>query len=44
MPIFRRNRIRMAQPSKDQLKGWWTLPGGALKLGKSPETAVCLGV
>ncbi len=38
--IFRRNRILMAQRGKDPLKGWWSLPGGALELGESLEDAV----
>ena len=33
--IFRRNRILMAQRGKEPLKGWWSLPGGALELGES---------
>ena len=39
--IFRRDRILMAQRGKDPLKGWWSLPGGALELGESLEAAVC---
>ena len=39
--IFRRGRILMAQRGKDPLKGWWSLPGGALELGESLESAVC---
>jgi 8-oxo-dGTP diphosphatase len=31
----------MAQRGKDPLKGWWSLPGGALELGESLESAVC---
>lgn len=38
--IFRRSRILMAQRGKDPLKGWWSLPGGALELGESLEYAV----
>lgn len=33
--IFRRDRILMAQRGKEPLKGWWSLPGGALELGES---------
>jgi ADP-ribose pyrophosphatase YjhB (NUDIX family) len=33
--IFRRDRILMAQRGKQPLKGWWSLPGGALELGES---------
>jgi 8-oxo-dGTP diphosphatase len=39
--IFRRDRILMAQRGKDPLKGWWSLPGGALELGEMLEAAVC---
>jgi len=39
--IFRRNRILMAQRGKEPLKGWWSLPGGALELGESLTDAVC---
>jgi ADP-ribose pyrophosphatase YjhB (NUDIX family) len=39
--IFRRDRILMAQRGKDPLKGWWSLPGGALELGESLQDAVC---
>jgi ADP-ribose pyrophosphatase YjhB (NUDIX family) len=39
--IFRRDRILMAQRGKDPLKGWWSLPGGALELGESLDAAVC---
>lgn len=39
--IFRRDRILMAQRGKEPLKGWWSLPGGALELGESLEAAVC---
>jgi 8-oxo-dGTP diphosphatase len=38
--IFRRDRILMAQRGKEPLKGWWSLPGGALELGVSLEDAV----
>ena len=33
--IFKRDRILMAQRGKEPLKGWWSLPGGALELGES---------
>lgn len=33
--IFRRDRILMAQRGKEPLKGWWSLPGGALEIGES---------
>ena len=31
----------MAQRGKEPLKGWWSLPGGALELGESLEDGVC---
>jgi 8-oxo-dGTP diphosphatase len=33
--ILRRDRILMAQRGKSPLKGWWSLPGGALEIGES---------
>ena len=38
--IFHRGRILMAQRGKEPLKGWWSLPGGALEVGESLEFAV----
>ena len=38
--ILRRDRILMAQRGKEPLKGWWSLPGGALELGESLRDAV----
>ena len=38
--IFQRGRILMAQRGKEPLKGWWSLPGGAVEAGESLETAV----
>src|SRR5215472_7552885 len=38
--IFERGRILMAQRGKEPLKGWWSLPGGALETGESLEAAV----
>ena len=35
--IFRRDRILMAQRGKEPLKGWWSLPGGALEIGEILE-------
>jgi 8-oxo-dGTP diphosphatase len=32
--IYKRDRILMAQRGKEPLKGWWSLPGGALELGE----------
>jgi 8-oxo-dGTP diphosphatase len=38
--IFERGRILMAQRGKEPLKGWWSLPGGALEIGELLEAAV----
>jgi ADP-ribose pyrophosphatase YjhB (NUDIX family) len=38
--IFNRGRILMAQRGKEPLKGWWSLPGGALEIGESLDAAV----
>jgi mutator protein MutT len=38
--IFDRGRILMAQRGKEPLKGWWSLPGGALETGESLDSAV----
>ncbi len=38
--ILRRDRILMAQRGKEPLKGWWSLPGGALEVGESLADAV----
>jgi len=38
--IFKRDRILMAQRGKEPLKGWWSLPGGALELGEGLQDAV----
>ena len=38
--IFQRGRILMAQRGKEPLKGWWSLPGGALEVGESLDFAV----
>ena len=32
--IFRRHSILMVQRGKEPLKGWWSLPGGALETGE----------
>lgn len=39
--IFEGGRILMAQRGKEPLKGWWSLPGGALELGEELKHAVC---
>jgi 8-oxo-dGTP diphosphatase len=33
--LLNRDRILMAQRGKEPLKGWWSLPGGALETGES---------
>jgi ADP-ribose pyrophosphatase YjhB (NUDIX family) len=38
--IFRDGRILMAQRGKEPLKGWWSLPGGALEIGERLADAV----
>ncbi|HXB71781.1 MAG TPA: NUDIX hydrolase [Candidatus Acidoferrales bacterium] len=38
--LLRRDRILMAQRGKEPLKGWWSLPGGALETGESLDEAV----
>jgi ADP-ribose pyrophosphatase YjhB (NUDIX family) len=39
--MFDRDRILMAQRGKEPLKGWWSLPGGALETGEHLKDAVC---
>lgn len=39
--ILRRDRILMAQRGNPPLKGWWSLPGGALETGESLKSAIC---
>ncbi len=39
--MLRRDRILMAQRGKEPLKGWWSLPGGALEIGESLRDGVC---
>jgi 8-oxo-dGTP diphosphatase len=38
--MFDGDRILMAQRGKEPLKGWWSLPGGALETGESLREAV----
>lgn len=38
--IYREDSVLMAQRGKEPLKGWWSLPGGALELGESLEEGV----
>lgn len=39
--LLRRDCILMAQRGKEPLKGWWSLPGGALEIGESLRDGVC---
>lgn len=39
--IFERDRVLMAQRGKEPLKGWWSIPGGALEAGESLMEGVC---
>ena len=39
--ILKRDRILMAQRGKEPLKGWWSLPGGALESGERLADGVC---
>ena len=38
--VFKRDRILMAQRGKEPLKGWWSLPGGALETGETLKDAI----
>lgn len=38
--ILRRDRILMAQRGKEPLKGWWSLPGGALETGETLKDGI----
>ena len=38
--VLRRDRVLMAERGKEPLKGWWSLPGGALETGETLEDAV----
>jgi len=38
--LLRSDRILMAQRGKEPLKGWWSLPGGAVEAGESLADAV----
>ncbi|MBS1857553.1 MAG: NUDIX hydrolase, partial [Acidobacteria bacterium] len=38
--IFQRGRILMAQRGKEPLKGWWSLPGGAVEAGETLDAAI----
>jgi ADP-ribose pyrophosphatase YjhB (NUDIX family) len=39
--IFRRDHILLVQRGNEPLKGWWSLPGGALETGETLQEAVC---
>ncbi len=38
--IFQRNRILLAERGKQPLKGYWSLPGGALETGETIESGL----
>jgi 8-oxo-dGTP diphosphatase len=38
--IFHQGRILMVQRGKEPLKGWWSLPGGAVETGETLDHAV----
>jgi 8-oxo-dGTP diphosphatase len=38
--IFRNNRILLVERGKEPLKGWWSLPGGALETGETLEEGI----
>jgi mutator protein MutT len=38
--IFRRNKILLVERGKEPLKGYWSLPGGALETGETLEQGV----
>lgn len=38
--IFDQGRILMARRGKEPLKGWWSLPGGALETGELLQDAI----
>jgi ADP-ribose pyrophosphatase YjhB (NUDIX family) len=39
--IFDGDRILMAERGKEPLRGWWSLPGGAVEAGELLKAAVC---
>lgn len=38
--IFDRDRVLLVQRGNEPLKGWWSLPGGAVETGERLEAAV----
>jgi 8-oxo-dGTP diphosphatase len=38
--LLNRDRVLMAQRGKEPLKGWWSLPGGALETGERLADAI----
>lgn len=38
--ILKRNRVLLVERAKEPLKGWWSLPGGAVEAGERLEDAV----
>ena len=39
--VFDRDRVLLVQRGNEPLKGWWSLPGGAVEVGERVEDAVC---
>jgi 8-oxo-dGTP diphosphatase len=39
--IFNRGRILLVMRGKEPLKGYWSLPGGALEAGETLEEGIC---
>jgi ADP-ribose pyrophosphatase YjhB (NUDIX family) len=39
--VFDRDRVLLVQRGNEPLKGWWSLPGGAVEAGERVEDAVC---
>ena len=38
--IFDQGRILLVERGREPLKGWWSLPGGAVEVGERLETAI----
>ena len=38
--IFNQNRILLVERGREPLKGWWSLPGGAVEVGERLEAAI----
>lgn len=39
--VFDRDLVLLVQRGNEPLKGWWSLPGGAVEAGERVEDAVC---